>query len=204
MPEAQKIPFLKLFSAWKPGEELAGLVSGYLVTRAVIDKHTRSIRASVECPNPPGEELRRTMAAEKERRAEMAAYVRQADLLSEYRDRPDQAEDFFYIGLDSAFIDSDLQALAAEAGVEIWKLESREPVTEQDGIFEVHVLLDIRCGNMDALSRMAGEIDRREKSVFLKALSAEENEEGMLEGRMEVVYCYAEEKPQGRTGVHTD
>lgn len=124
--------------------------------------------------------------------------------MTEYRDRPDQAEDFFYIGLDSAFIDSDLQALAAEAGVEIWKLESREPVTEQDGIFEVHVLLDIRCGNMDALSRMAGEIDRREKSVFLKALSAEENEEGMLEGRMEVVYCYAEEKPQGRTGVHTD
>ena len=61
MPEAQKIPFLKLFSAWKPGEELTGLVSGYLVTRAVIDKHTRSIRASVECPTPPGEELRRTI-----------------------------------------------------------------------------------------------------------------------------------------------
>ncbi|WP_297240186.1 PolC-type DNA polymerase III [uncultured Flavonifractor sp.] len=61
MPEAQKIPFLKLFSAWKPGGDLARLVSGYLVTRAVIDKHTRSIRASVECPNPPGEELRRTI-----------------------------------------------------------------------------------------------------------------------------------------------
>lgn len=165
---------------------------------------TGAVRLVIGPAGKEMEELRRTMAAEKERRAEMAAYVRQADLLSEYRDRPDQAEDFFYIGLDSAFIDSDLQALAAEAGVEIWKLESREPVTEQDGIFEVHVLLDIRCGNMDALSRMAGEIDRREKSVFLKALSAEENEEGMLEGRMEVVYCYAEEKPQGRTGVHTD
>ena len=61
MPQAQKIPFLTLFSAWKPGEELAALVSGYLVTQAVIDKHTRSIRASVECPAPPAEDLRRTM-----------------------------------------------------------------------------------------------------------------------------------------------
>ena len=61
MPQAQKIPFLKLFSAWKPGEELAALVSGYLVTQAVIDKHTRSIRASVECPALPAEDLRRTM-----------------------------------------------------------------------------------------------------------------------------------------------
>ena len=61
MPQAQKIPFLKLFSAWKPGEELAALVSGYLVTQAVIDKHARSIRASVECPALPAEDLRRTM-----------------------------------------------------------------------------------------------------------------------------------------------
>ena len=61
MPQAQKIPFLKLFSAWKPGEELAALVSGYLVTRAVIDKNTRSIKASVECAAPPDEGLRRTI-----------------------------------------------------------------------------------------------------------------------------------------------
>ena len=61
MPQAQKIPFLKLFSAWKPGEDLAALVSGYLVTQAVIDKHARSIRASVECPALPAEDLRRTM-----------------------------------------------------------------------------------------------------------------------------------------------
>ena len=45
MPQAQKIPFLKLFSAWRPGPELAAMVQGYLVTRAVIDKHTRSIKA---------------------------------------------------------------------------------------------------------------------------------------------------------------
>ena len=61
MPQAQKIPFLKLFSAWRPGPELAGLVEGYLVTQAVIDKHVRSIRATVECAAPPGEELRRTI-----------------------------------------------------------------------------------------------------------------------------------------------
>ena len=53
MPQAQKIPFLKLFSAWRPGPELAAMVQGYLVTRAVIDKHTRSIKAQVECTALP-------------------------------------------------------------------------------------------------------------------------------------------------------
>ena len=32
MSQAQKIPFLNLFSAWRPGEELAALAGGYLVT----------------------------------------------------------------------------------------------------------------------------------------------------------------------------
>ena len=58
MPEAQKIPFLKLFSAWRPGDQLAAMTRDYLVTRAVIDKHTRSIKAQVECANPPPEGLR--------------------------------------------------------------------------------------------------------------------------------------------------
>ena len=34
---AQKIPFLRLFSAWRPPAELAALVERYLVTGAVID-----------------------------------------------------------------------------------------------------------------------------------------------------------------------
>lgn len=34
MSQAQKIPFLNLFSAWRPGEELAALAGGYLVTGA--------------------------------------------------------------------------------------------------------------------------------------------------------------------------
>lgn len=53
MSQAQKIPFLNLFSAWRPGEELAALAGGYLVTGAVIDKAARSIRAKVECPRMP-------------------------------------------------------------------------------------------------------------------------------------------------------
>ena len=61
MAETRKIPFLTLFSAWTPGEELSALVGDYLVTGAVIDKHTRSIRAAVECPALPGEDLRRTV-----------------------------------------------------------------------------------------------------------------------------------------------
>ena len=59
MPEAQKIPFLELFSAWRPSVELMAIVQNYQVTRAVIDKHTRSIKAQVECANPPAEKLRR-------------------------------------------------------------------------------------------------------------------------------------------------
>ena len=59
MAEAQKIPFLRLFSAWRPPEELAGLVDQYLVTRAVIDKASRSIRAEVACSRPPDDGLRR-------------------------------------------------------------------------------------------------------------------------------------------------
>ena len=59
MPEAQKIPFLKLFSAWRPSVELMAIVQSYQVTRAVIDKHTRSKKAQVECANPPAEKLRR-------------------------------------------------------------------------------------------------------------------------------------------------
>ena len=55
MSQAQKIPFLNLFSAWRPGEELAALAGGYLVTGAVIDKAARSIRAKVECPRMPEE-----------------------------------------------------------------------------------------------------------------------------------------------------
>lgn len=58
MSQAQKIPFLNLFSAWRPGEELAALAGGYLVTGAVIDKAARSIRAKVECPRMPEEGLR--------------------------------------------------------------------------------------------------------------------------------------------------
>ena len=50
MSQAQKIPFLNLFSAWRPGEELAALAGGYLVTGAVIDKAARSIRAKVGVP----------------------------------------------------------------------------------------------------------------------------------------------------------
>ena len=53
MPEAQKIPFLTLFSAWKPGGELAGIAEGLMVTRAVVDKAARSIRAEVECARAP-------------------------------------------------------------------------------------------------------------------------------------------------------
>ena len=58
MSQAQKIPFLNLFSAWRPGEELAALAGGYLVTGEVIDKSARSIRAKVECPRMPEEGLR--------------------------------------------------------------------------------------------------------------------------------------------------
>ena len=58
MPE-QKIPFLTLFSAWQPEEELAALAAGCTVTGAVIDRAARSISARVECPSLPADDLRR-------------------------------------------------------------------------------------------------------------------------------------------------
>ncbi|WP_191434432.1 PolC-type DNA polymerase III [Flavonifractor sp. An112] len=76
MPQAQKIPFLKLFSAWRPGPELTAMVQGYLVTRAVIDKHTRSIKAQVECTALPAEELRHQI----ERSIALAYRVEQVSL----------------------------------------------------------------------------------------------------------------------------
>ena len=58
MPEAKKIPFLKLFSAWRPESDLLPLVEGWLVTGAVIDKGTRRISARVECPRLPADALK--------------------------------------------------------------------------------------------------------------------------------------------------
>ena len=58
MPEAKKIPFLKLFSAWRPEADLLPLVGGWLVTGAVIDKGTRRISARVECPRLPADALK--------------------------------------------------------------------------------------------------------------------------------------------------
>ena len=59
MPQAQKIPFLKLFSAWRPAERAAALVSSWLVTGAVIDKAARSISAQVECGQVPAPDVKR-------------------------------------------------------------------------------------------------------------------------------------------------
>ena len=55
----QKIPFLTLFSALNAQPEVAGLVSGWCVTGAEIDKRSRAIQARVLCPVFPAEELRR-------------------------------------------------------------------------------------------------------------------------------------------------
>lgn len=51
----QRIPFLNLFTAWRPEGELAALAGTALVTRAVIDKATRSIQAEVVCSAMPAE-----------------------------------------------------------------------------------------------------------------------------------------------------
>ncbi len=57
MPE-QKIPFLKMFSAWRPEGVLSALAAESVVTGAVIDKATRAIRAEVVCPVMPAPALK--------------------------------------------------------------------------------------------------------------------------------------------------
>ncbi|MEA4954088.1 MAG: PolC-type DNA polymerase III [Pseudoflavonifractor sp.] len=59
----QKIPFLTLFSALNAQPEVAGLVSGWSVAGAEIDKRNRVIQARVLCPVFPAEELRRSVEA---------------------------------------------------------------------------------------------------------------------------------------------
>ena len=54
----QRIPFLNLFTAWRPEGELVALAGSALVTGAVIDRAARSIRAEVVCPAAPGGELK--------------------------------------------------------------------------------------------------------------------------------------------------
>ncbi|MEG1857673.1 MAG: PHP domain-containing protein, partial [Pseudoflavonifractor sp.] len=63
MPE-QMIPFLKLFSAWKPQGALRTLAETCLVTSAVIDKATRSIRAEILCPSLPTDEQKSSWEGE--------------------------------------------------------------------------------------------------------------------------------------------
>ncbi len=54
----QRIPFLTLFSAWRPEGPLAALAGDALVTGVVIDKTARSIRADVLCSAMPSAELK--------------------------------------------------------------------------------------------------------------------------------------------------
>ena len=49
---SQKIPFLKIFSAFP---DKAGEVAQWQVTGAVVDKRTRTIKAQVLCPVLPDE-----------------------------------------------------------------------------------------------------------------------------------------------------
>ncbi len=105
----------------------------------------------------------------------------------------EQAADFLYKDLDSAFMDQDLQELADRAGAKILRMEIGEPAKEQEGIFETRISLDFRCGSMESAENLERAIDGREKSVFLTQFSAWVNRENEVEGRMEVVYCYEEE-----------
>ncbi len=77
---SQKIPFLKLFSAWTPGGALADAAEGLLVTQAVIDKAVRSIRVEVECLQMPDDALRSALEgsvalAYRVERVELAFHV---------------------------------------------------------------------------------------------------------------------------------
>lgn len=58
---SQHPSFLKVFSAYRPDEELQGPLEGWRVAKAVIDKSTRMIRAHIICDMPPEEALVRRM-----------------------------------------------------------------------------------------------------------------------------------------------
>ncbi len=60
---ANKVPFLKLFSALEPEPLVLSQVVSWEVQGAAIDKKARAIKAQVCCPVPPPQELRQAVEA---------------------------------------------------------------------------------------------------------------------------------------------
>ena len=60
---ANKVPFLKLFSALEPEPLVLSQVVSWEVRGAAIDKKARAIKAQVCCPVPPPQELRQAVEA---------------------------------------------------------------------------------------------------------------------------------------------
>ena len=56
MPE-KHLPFLEMFVQYHPAPELAAALEGWLVTGAVLDRHSRTIEAQLLCPALPPEDL---------------------------------------------------------------------------------------------------------------------------------------------------
>ena len=61
MAEEKKIPFMELFSAWRPEPALLPALRACMVTGAVIDRGARTLQAELECPLPLGEGVRTTL-----------------------------------------------------------------------------------------------------------------------------------------------
>ena len=63
MPE-KHLPFLEMFFQYHPAPALAEILSGWLVTGAVLDSHKRTIEAQLLCPERPEDALLAQVAQE--------------------------------------------------------------------------------------------------------------------------------------------
>lgn len=125
------------------------------------------------------------------------------------------ADDFFYRGINNAFMDRNLQSMAGRAGVDIRRMniegpmsidiqtDMDEPVLLDHGIVESVIIMEVKSQDAKSMMQFADEVYRELKSVVVsymdvtavyeKGLSGRNEYKGMS-GVMEVRYYYEEIK----------
>lgn len=127
----------------------------------------------------------------------------------------DDIDDFFYRGINDAFMDRNLQAMAGRAGVDIRRMniegpmsidiqtDMDEPVLLDHGIVESVITMEVKSQDAKSMMKFADEVYRELKSVVVsymdvtavyeKGLSGRKEYKGMS-GVVEVRYYYEEIK----------
>lgn len=152
------------------------------------------------------------MQGEKQR---VDLYLEHFPELDDRLKEAEAADDFFYRGINDAFMDRNLQAMARRAGVDIRRMniegpmgidtqtDMDEPVLLEHGIVESVITMEVKSQDAKSMMQFADEVYRELKSVVVsymdvtavyeKGLSGRNEYKGMS-GVVEVRYYYEEIK----------